>query len=75
MPYSGGSPLHRAVAARLSSPCPPDQVANAPDSNVDLTPVSEAPADAVKAAWAALIPGQAVPMIGERVDAEPCYDE
>lgn len=54
--------------------CPLDQVANAKDSTVDLTPVSQAPADAVKAAWASLLPGQTVPMIGERVYAEPCDD-
>ena len=54
-----------------------DQVANAKDSFVDLTPVSEAPADATRAGWAALISGQAVPMIGERgvSDDEPCLDE
>ena len=54
-----------------------DQVANAKDSTVDLTPVSEAPAEATRANWAALIPGQAIPMIGERgvYDAESCDDE
>jgi hypothetical protein len=55
--------------------CPPDQVANAKDSMVDLSPVSEAPAAATRAGWAALLPGQDVPLIGERVyDAEPCDD-
>ena len=44
---------------------PKDQVANALDSFVDLTPVSEVPADEVKAAWAALLPGQEIPLIGE----------
>lgn len=48
-----------------------DQVANAKDSQVDLTPVSEAPADAVKTAWAPWLTGQAVPMIFEAYDAEP----
>ena len=43
-----------------------EQVANAKDSFPDLPPVSEAPADAVKAAWGALLPGQAIPLIGER---------
>ena len=43
-----------------------DQVANAKDSFLDLTPVSDAPAQATRANWAALFPGQAVPMIGER---------
>jgi hypothetical protein len=53
-----------------------DQVANRPDALADLTPVSEAPAEAVRAAWAPTVPGQSVPMIGERVydDAEPCDD-
>lgn len=42
---------------------------------VDLSPVSEAPAVATRAKWAALLPGQDVPLIWERVfDAEPCDD-
>lgn len=53
-----------------------EQVANACDSFVDLTPVSEAPAAAVKAAWAALLPGQVIPLIWERTlsddDEEEC---
>jgi hypothetical protein len=53
-----------------------DQVANALDSTVDLTPVSEAPAEAVYAAWAPLVSGQSVPLIWERVvDDEPCFPE
>ena len=44
---------------------PKDQVANAKDSFVDLTPVSDAPAEAVEAAWAPLLSGQEVPLIGE----------
>ncbi len=57
------------------STCPPDQVANAKDSMVDLSPVSEAPALAVKAAWGPLLSGQSVPLLWERVtDAEPCND-
>ena len=53
-----------------------DQVANAKDSTVDLTPVSDAPAEATRAGWAALLTGQAVPVIGERgaYDAEPGDD-
>lgn len=43
-----------------------EQVANAKDSFVDLTPASEAPAEAVKAAWNAWLPGQDIPLIGER---------
>lgn len=51
-----------------------DQVVNGPDSGMDLTPASEAPAAAVKAAWMPVLSGQAVPKIGERVYdyAEPC---
>lgn len=56
--------------------CPVDQVANAPDRSVDLTPVSQAPAIATRAGWAPLLPGQRVPLIGERVigDGEPCLE-
>ena len=47
------------------------------DDFVDLAPVSEAPANAVKDAWAPLLSGQAVPLIGEdrhgRIEEEePC---
>ena len=45
-----------------------EQVANAWDSFVDLTPVSEAAADAVKAAWLPLQAGQEIPLIGELTD-------
>lgn len=47
-----------------------EQVANARDSFVDLTPVSDAPAAAVKAAWLPLRAGQLVPLIGERVEPD-----
>ena len=43
-----------------------DQVANARDSKVDLTPASEARAMAVRAAWLPLLSGQVIPLIGER---------
>lgn len=43
-----------------------EQVANAKDSFVDLTPASQQPAQAVKAAWNAVLPGQTIPLIGER---------
>lgn len=42
------------------------QVANACDDFVDLTPVSDAAADAVKDRWSALLSGQTIPLIGER---------
>jgi hypothetical protein len=44
---------------------PKDQVANALDSMVDLTPASDAPAETVKTAWAPLLSGQRIPLIGE----------
>jgi len=53
-----------------------EQVANACDSFVDLTPVSEVPAAEVRSAWSALLPGQEVPLIWERTysdgDQEGC---
>lgn len=55
---------------------PKEQVANACDDFVDLTPVSNTAAETTKENWSALISGQAVPMIGERVDGyEGCWDE
>ncbi len=52
-----------------------DQVANAKDSTVNLTPASATRSALVNAAWAPWLPGQAVPLIWERVtDAEPCDD-
>ncbi len=45
-----------------------EQVVNARDSFVNLTPVSEAPAAAVRSAWSATLPGQPVPLIWERTD-------
>lgn len=44
----------------------PDQVANACDDFVDLTPVSEAPAEQTRSNWSALLSGQSIPLIGER---------
>ncbi len=56
---------------------PKEQVANACDSFVDLTPASDVPAELVKERWSALLSGQAIPLIGEddgyREDPlEPC---
>lgn len=42
-----------------------EQVANACDSFVDLRPASDVPAQEVKNDWAALLPGQPIPLIGE----------
>lgn len=50
---------------------PKEQVANAWDSFVDLTPVSDAAADAVKAAWGPLASGQEIPLIGESDGYQP----
>lgn len=44
---------------------PQEQVANACDSFVDLTPVSEAPATQTRSNWSAILPGQSVPLIWE----------
>lgn len=44
-----------------------EQVANAFDDFVDLTPVDDSAADATKAGWAALLPGtDDAPLIWER---------
>lgn len=72
MPYSAGNPLAAYLQRRRLEPV--DQVANRPDDKADLTPVSEAPADAVKAAWKPVEPGQTIPMVGEQVYAEPDDD-
>lgn len=53
---------------------PKDQVANALDSTVDLTPASAAPAAAVEVAWAPLRAGQTIPLIGE-FDGYPADEE
>lgn len=53
--------------------CPVDQVANAPDATVNLTPVSQGPAQSVLTGWETLQKGQTVPLIGEETGcAEPC---
>lgn len=51
-----------------------DQVANAPDASVDLTPASEAPAVAVRDGWGPLRPGQAIPLLWERVPPDNIED-
>lgn len=43
----------------------PDQVANAPDSRVNLTPASQAPLLALRAGWEPWLTGQSVPLIWE----------
>lgn len=57
--------------------CPPDQSINAKDSWASqfLQPASDAPSVAVFGGWAAAMPYQSVPMIGEEVGyVEPCDD-
>lgn len=51
-----------------------EQVANACDDYVDLTPASQAPAAEVQDAWSALLPGQEVPLIWERTDGD-CQED
>lgn len=46
---------------------PQDQVANALDSTVNLTPVSETRATQTRSNWSALQPGQTVPLIWEDI--------
>lgn len=58
-----GTPLHWRRPCRLE---PPEQVFNADVPTVDLTPASDAAAEAVKAAWAPQLSGQDVPLIWER---------
>lgn len=74
MAYSRKNPLAAYLLRRRIEPL--DQVANARDEHatVNLTPASEAPAERVRAAWKPTLPGQAIPMIGERTYAEPDYD-
>lgn len=75
MPYSRRNPLATYLERRRGSLQCLDQVANRPDSLVtNLMPATSARADAVKAAWAPTTPGQKIPMLGERVDAEPDDD-
>jgi hypothetical protein len=47
---------------------PEEQVANVDPSLIDLTPASQAHADATRAGWAPLLHGQAVSLIGEEVE-------
>jgi hypothetical protein len=72
MPYSRTWPLAAYLQRRRLDPV--DQVANRPDKFADLTPVSEAPAEAVRAAWKPVERGQTIPMVGEQVYAEPDDD-
>lgn len=59
----------RYFDAVLRSRCGRHLAANADDSWASpfLQPVSDAPAEAVRAAWAPVLGGQSVPKIGEEV--------
>lgn len=46
----------------------PEQVFNADHPTADLTPTGDA--DAVRAGWAPLLPGQAAPLLWERADMD-----
>lgn len=65
MPYPTGNPL--AAHLLLRTLTPEGQVANGDRWRpvVGLSPVSHAPAIAVRAAWEPLRSGQLVPLIGE----------
>jgi len=60
----------RRLPGRRFTGFPLDQVGNAKDSMVNLTPVSQARAETTRAGWAALLHRQAVPRVGERVGPE-----
>lgn len=71
------NPFRVALRSRSRQLCWPDVSANARDSWAlqYLQPASDAPRVALAAAWSAVLPGQAVPMIGEEVGyVEPCDD-
>ncbi len=55
----------REWMARRYRDCPVEQVANARNPTVNLTPVSQVPAETVRAAWAPLLSNQSVPLIWE----------
>ncbi|CAN5808542.1 hypothetical protein BH24ACT15_BH24ACT15_37570 [soil metagenome] len=42
-----------------------EQIANANDDFVDLTPVSQAPAVQVRSRWLAVLPNQPIPLMWE----------
>lgn len=66
----GSAALQRALEAARNSRYPIDQVINAKDALHPFPAASEAPAQATRAKWAALLPGQAIPLIWERVEEE-----
>lgn len=62
--------LQRAWRESQSRPYPFDQVLNRKDALTPLPAASEAPAQAVRDGWAAVLPGQAIPLIYEPVEVE-----
>lgn len=67
---SGSAALQRAYRASQNRRYPADQVINAKDALNPFPAASEAPAQAVRDAWSALLPGQAVPLVYEQVEVE-----
>ena len=75
MPH-GTNFIMAAILRRRSCPCPPLQVANGFRTMAGPQVADPTLADDLKAAWLPTIPGQSVPMLGERVeDVEPGWDE
>lgn len=76
MPYSP-DPFRVALRRKRQQPYPALNVANGlrVDTNPGPQVASETPADDVKAAWQPTIPGQLVPIQGERVYDELYFDE
>jgi hypothetical protein len=73
MAASKFNPVAAAIRQSRSGPCRPLQVANGRPSDTLAAPASDTPAQAVRASWAAWLPGQDVPLIWEQVtDDEPC---
>lgn len=76
MPYSP-DPFRVALRRKRQQPYPPLNVANG--LRTDTMPGPQTPdsveADAVKDAWQPTIPGQLVPIQGERVYDELYFDE
>jgi hypothetical protein len=74
MPLTFSNPVVTALRKRDADPCPRLQVANGRFAD-SLPPGDAVLAAAVEAAWEPMTTGQPIPMIGEPVDAEPCFDD
>jgi hypothetical protein len=69
------NPVVAALRIKRACEFAPLQVANGLRTDPGPQVASEAPALAARAAWAPLLTGQSVPMIGEAVDDQSCFDE